>query len=364
LQRTQPIQFRLFLALLVSLASFGRPIAAAGQTADYYRGTMVNAETPEAPAALELAIIQRSDSSTVGWLQIAPPLRGSGPAGVLLRDPDSLYLASLSMAGDTILWVSATRTGTLSGKYRVLGGENAGQRGSWRLEPRTRTPATKLLVGAVFGALAGFLFVVVVVVNARDHWWRWRGGSSSVRGESELRKLSGVRGWVLVFVLCQAVLLIYEVVMATELQAIFGGTWMLGIALPHLRAMLFIQSATQLLQLIGVSTGLVLVFRKSPSAPAYWIVLFVLMSLSAIYDAAAAAWVVPILRKLFGPGNTSIADDIDHQMRLNVGLIAYAIAWAAYWIRSERVRVLFSPTTRQLRGAARVASHEQAPTVA
>lgn len=340
------------------------PLAAAAQSADYYRGTMVNAETPDKTVALELAIIQRSDSSTVGWLNIAPPYTWSGPAGVLLREPDSLYLASLSMAGDTILWLSPTRTGTLSGKYRVLGGENEGQHGTWRLEPRTRTPATKLLVGALFGALASFLFVFVVVINARDSWWRWRESSPVLAPEDQVRKWHAIRGWLLVFILCQSAFLVYQVVMATDLREIFTGSWMLGIALPHLRPMLLIQTVTQFLQVIGVSTGLILVFRKSPNAPAYWVVFFIVLVAASIYDAAAAAWIVPVMRKLFGPGNTNIADDIHHQMTLNVGLIAYAIVWTAYWIRSERVRILFSPARWQEYDAARAVSGAEAPVVA
>jgi Protein of unknown function (DUF2569) len=340
---------RHIVATLACLTSLGMPFAVQAQSADYYRGTLVNSEAPDKPVKFEFAVFQRgnaSDASVVGWLQFAAPLTWSGPAGVLRREPDSvLYLASLSMAGDTILWRSGTRTGTLSGFYRFIGGENSGQHGTFQLEPQPRTSATTLLAGCIFLGLTAYLVMCIIVVNSCDAWWSWRESSPAVAPEK-----NSIDGWLLLFLTGQLALLTYQIMMATDLGEIFRGTWMLGIATPHLRPTLIIGTASQFLQIIGIIAGLVLFVRRSPTTPPYWVGFFIVMAVAAIYGAAADTWITPTFRVLFGPGKTTIADDIHKQMTLGVGMIAYAIICASYWTRSERVRVLFSPAKQVARG--------------
>src|SRR2546421_10801090 len=123
-----------------------------GQLADYYRGTVVNGQLRNRPATLEFSILQRNDSQTVGWLQIGPPLGGTGLASAVPKDLDSLYLISVSQTGDTIVWASDTRTGRIGGRYWIRGGPYTGQGGTWRLEPRPRGPVATLVLTPLFSA--------------------------------------------------------------------------------------------------------------------------------------------------------------------------------------------------------------------
>src|SRR3954469_21691201 len=77
------------LVLVVGLL----PVATA-QTADLYRGTVVNSGLRNRPATLELAIVNRTDTLTTGWLAIGSPLGGSGFTVLVPRDLDSLYLVT------------------------------------------------------------------------------------------------------------------------------------------------------------------------------------------------------------------------------------------------------------------------------
>src|SRR5689334_17188844 len=118
---------RTLVASLICLGSVKAPVPA--QVVDYYRGTVVNSQSRDKPATLELSVFQRSDTTTTGWLKIGRPLEGTGLTAVLLNHPDSLYLVSYSEAGDTIVWGSATRSGTIGGSYWITGGRSSGQGG-------------------------------------------------------------------------------------------------------------------------------------------------------------------------------------------------------------------------------------------
>jgi hypothetical protein len=98
------------LGLGLSTVMVASPVRA--QLAAYYRGTVVNAQLRDRPATLEFSIFEQSDSQTAGWLRIGPPLGGTGVAYAVLKDLDSLYLVSVSKAGDTIVWVELSEVVT------------------------------------------------------------------------------------------------------------------------------------------------------------------------------------------------------------------------------------------------------------
>ncbi len=68
-----------------------------------------------------------------GWLEVLPPLYGSGDARLELW-ADSALLVSSSPAGDTIAWFGILREGRISGAYLVSRGPYKGQGGHWEVE--------------------------------------------------------------------------------------------------------------------------------------------------------------------------------------------------------------------------------------
>lgn len=111
------------LALYVAAAS-----AALAQTADY-RGTVVNSQFQGSPAQLTVSFTS-TNQPFAGYITIGPPLGGSG-SFTGWKSRDTLYLRSISVSGDTILWISPVIGTYLAGPYRIIGGQYRQQVGMW-----------------------------------------------------------------------------------------------------------------------------------------------------------------------------------------------------------------------------------------
>lgn len=320
------------------------PPAVLAQSADLYRGTVVNSEVPDSPASLELSIFSRTDTATTAWLGIGAPLVGSGFAAIVPRGLDSLYLVSISSAQDTIIWASATRTGTIGGRYWIDGGPNDGQEGTWRLEPQPHLSVATLTMIALFIAIGGTLLVYVASTFAMDRWWKRRDASLLVLPDEQRQKLDSIGGWLALFVVANALVAVYMLVTVSEVTETLSTTWMLSSAIPGMRPTLMIEAAAHLFQVLGLIVGLVLIVRKSPLAPPFWTVFLVLLAAAAIRDIVAGNTIMRSMNAIFG---SDFAEPAVTEMRRagdqNLNVVFRTAIWGLYFLRSKRVRVVFSP---------------------
>ena len=334
---------RVLLGISLAAVTVAAPVRA--QLADYYRGTVVNGQLRDRPATLEFSIFPRSDSQTSGWLGIGRPLGGSGLASVVARGLDSLYLVSVSQTGDTIVWASETRTGTIGGRYWIRGGPYVGQGGTWRLAPHRRLPVATLVLTALFMAVAALLVVYAVGVYSCERWWRWQ-EARPMEGitEVQLRAWRSIGGWLAWIVVTNSILVLYLLARGNEIGEWLGPSWMFGAALPEMRPVLLVEAAAHLFQILGVSLGLLLIIRRSPIAPPYWVALLLTMAGYAMYDLLAVANMLPSIGHTFGSEASSAFLRRTQTARdQNTRLIFFAAIWSLYWLRSRRVRLRFSP---------------------
>lgn len=96
-----------------------------------YTGFVTNAGLPQSPASFTLEFDSITDKTT-GRATIGEPLSGSGPFTAIIQS-DSVYLLTISAAGDTIFWKATRRRDQLLGDYELVGGPMLGQHGTWEV---------------------------------------------------------------------------------------------------------------------------------------------------------------------------------------------------------------------------------------
>ena len=332
------------IAVLLFVASAVPAQVVLAQNADVYRGTVVNSGLRDRPATLELSIFQRNDTLTSGWLEIGKPLGGSGLATVVLRDLDSLYLVTVSPAQDTIVWASGTRTGTIGGDYWIKGGRYSGQSGTWRLEPQEHLSVAALTLIALFIAVAVLLTLFVMSTYACAPWWRWRTRKPLPALTSEQReKLSSVGGWLSLTVVSSGFVIVYLLFSIGEVNDSLGSTWLLAAAVPPMRSLLLFEAVAHLFQLLALATGIVLILRRSPVAPPFWVGFLALLVFYVLWDGAAAPALTHTLTERLGSDGSEMRSQLQATERQNTQTLFRALIWTLYWIKSKRVRLTFSP---------------------
>ncbi len=330
-----------------------RATPSGAQLADYYRGTVVNAGLTDRPATLELYVFQQSDSQSTGWLRIGLPLGGSGQAVLVPHDLDSLYIVTASLQGDTIVWASATRNGTIGGDYWIRGGGSEGQSGRWRLQPQARVSRASLMLLALFVAGVCLLAISGAAVYLCDRWWRWREAAGPKHLlDAQYHSLNGIGGWLLWIVIGDALVVLYQLSTLRQLPQLFGGTWMVAALVPGMRPALVVEGAAQIFQVMGIVGGLLLIFRKSALAPVYWTALLLLLACYGAYDMSVSGLLATSIGTLFDKAAVApMTAQISGASQQNGRLVAASLVWALYWIRSRRVRIVFGPVRRSAQSA-------------
>lgn len=127
------------VATLLVMGTTGR-----AQAQTEYGGTVVNSGLPGSPATLIITVSSDDGRHLEGYLAIGQPLGGSGPFQGH-RSRDSVYLATISSTGDTILWRAVVHGTSLTGTYRITGGQFSGQSGMWTAQrgEAPQVPATQ-----------------------------------------------------------------------------------------------------------------------------------------------------------------------------------------------------------------------------
>jgi len=333
----------LIIAVAVSVLASAPPTPR-GQAADRYRGAVVNSSLPSSPASLELSVFHRSDTLTVGWLTIGAPLAGSGIAVGFLRGSDSLLLVSMSPRGDTILWTSPSRSGSIGGSYAIRGGQYAGQSGQWQMQPVPAPSRLPLIGAAIATSVALTLAMLGIARAAKERWWRWR-TSTPLRPMPDQQRysLTGVGGWLALFVLGVIATILLKIATLDDAVANLGkGAWMMAPAIAGIRPVLFVESVFHFLQIVAPLVGLTLLFRSARAAPLYWVLLLITFVAYGLYDlAAASAAVTLISRQIGGIISKQVGEAISEASSLNIRVVIFGIVWSFYWIVSRRVRLSF-----------------------
>lgn len=331
------------LALVIACLTNGANCLGA-QSADLYRGTVTNSALPLVPATLELSIFYHSDTLNTGWLTIGAPLSGSGSAIGVPRARDSLLLVSASPTGDTILWVSPTRNGSIGGWYVIRSGAYEGQRGTWSLQPAPKEARLPLALAAFLSAAMLALMMLGIAHAGSPRWWAWRTTEPlDAIPDARRRELTGVSGWLAWFVFGYTCVVILQLVtIPSAIDQLGTGVWMLEAAISGTRPVLFTESVSQILQIIGVVLGLGLIFRASPLTPLYWVLLLLAFIAFGIYDLNETTVFVARMKAQFGNAAAAqAAQAVSQGSDQNWRVVLFGVGWIFYWIRSRRVRLSF-----------------------
>jgi hypothetical protein len=334
------------LAIIGILALFGvSPGSSAfGQIRTHYRGAARSASDPHSPGTLEWSVFAQTDSQSTGWLAIGPPLIGSGLTAAF-PGKDSTLLVTASAAGDTIVWISPNSGDALGGEYRIVAGQFAGQRGEWSLSPDPVMPASRRVQAAL--AVAAILLAAIYFL-ARVYWplhWHRRLASPANFSDEQARDWNEIWGWLFFFVIGGVVTTIWLLATIGEVESTIGtDMWMLAAPVPGFRSTLFLEATAHVLQLGGTVVGLFLIYRRSPLAPVFWVVLLITALFYAVYDLMAASDFKSQLETALG---TSLGAESEKEMSTAAGrnsrVVGNTILWSFYWLYSKRVRVVFAP---------------------
>lgn len=320
-------------------------VPARAQIGVHYRGAARSSSAPHSPASLELSMFSRNDTLSVGWLAIGEPLIGSGVTAAFRQGQDSIVLVTASASGDTIVWLSPHPTEALGGEYRIVAGQYAGQSGQWSLRPDPVLAGGVRLAGAVAFAILILAGVYWLANRYAPAYWRRRGDSDAVLTEWQEREWTHIGGWLGFFVLGGVGTCVYLLfTMGQVTSTVAGNTWMLGAAVRWFRAGLFVEGTAHLLQLFGTLFGLVLIFRRSPLAPVFWIALLTTSVIYGIYDLSAMSGFETQLERALGSSLDSDTDrDIATAATRNARLVVFGLLWSLYWAKSKRVFARFAP---------------------
>jgi hypothetical protein len=221
---------------------------------------------------------------------------------------------------------------------------------------------------ALFIAVAALLALFVTSTYAAGPWWRWRTRTPlPPLSSQQSRDLSTVGGWLAVTVVTSGLLLLYLLFTLGEVGESLGSTWLLAAAAPAMRTVLLVEVVTHLFQGIAVATGILLIVRRSPAAPPFWVGYLTLLALSVIWDGAAAPGLLRALTTAVGSDGSEMMSQVRATETQNSQTLLRAAIWTLYWVNSMRVRLVFSPlplssmATEDTTAAARVDPEVQLP---
>ena len=164
------------------------------------------------------------------------------------------------------------------------------------------------------------------------------GGSSP----GDVQQPSGIRGWLLLFVVGQIGLVIYGVSQVPSRVRSTFAAWPSGQQLSMLRPVLTLGLFGLIMSIVLPFLGLALIQTKSADAPRFW---RAFLSFYALY--AAAAFVLNVLlanqvTNVLGPAaGHDFSKSIDRSNGAYIRSVIGTFIWASYWSKSVRVRNTF-----------------------
>lgn len=341
-----PVKRLLFPALIALIA------ACSGRRVTEYVGSAMNPATPEAEGSIRLTLYSRTDTSFSGVIELGAPMSGTGRAYAWTEGSELLIVTVGAAGGDSIKWFSPLTDAGLGGRFQVFGGPHTGQSGTWRAHLVAGLPATeatlrmpKLILLPSPLALWPILALILIAV-ALARWIRAAPRGSAVDGvpwRAPPGRLAGIGGWLLFFVVGRAIsLLIWVPQFRTSWQN-YGASVGLSTAVPGLQPLIVFETAVAFLGLPLTIIGLVLLFRRSPLAPRYWVAFLAFTAFGSLFDVGAMHFIRPGLLRLVGTTAHSAAKR-NASLTLALEQAGFSLLWALYWTRSLRVRATFGAT--------------------
>ena len=332
---------------LVTLAFFA--VACADRSATQYVGTVMREAAPEKEGSMRLTFFSHTDTSFAGVIELGAPARGTGSVYASYEGPELHIFTVAAQSGDTILWISPLSDVELGGRFHVLGGDRAGEQGTWRAHLVKGPPATRstlrLPAGAAQAPLRALwpLLVLIAIGISLGRWIRRTPAPAAPADGAAWRafpsRLSGVGGWLLLFTIGQSVGILVWLARARSSLDEYAGGIGIAAAVPGLEPLIVLEAAMFLLGLAIAVVGLFLIMRRSAYAPRFWFASLASICAYQVLDLVAMQSINPRLvqlvgaKALAGTGSTEIASEV---RLLIVGLI-----WLAYWSKSQRVRETF-----------------------
>jgi len=322
----------------------------AGSRVSRYQGTATS-DADAKPLQLTLTVTSRADTSFGAYMKVGTwPARSGDGFGWFPNE--TLNLLTISPAGDTVLWKSSRYENELAGRYAVLGGGRSGEVGYWsaRLVHGVSLGAIKHGLGIVarVGIVAEPLLTLLIILAFGWFVARWilrapARSTSSTPATPFRRDLEGVGGWLAFFVLGQSVTALLALVRIPELwSSIAEGTWDLGGALGGVRWLLVLESVFHVGRIAIPVVGIYLIARRKRTAPRLWYAYLLTLLAYALTDIIAAESMRQQLMAIFARERAEqVSAEMLKAARLNIQLTIFALIWAAYWVKSDRVRLTF-----------------------
>ena len=254
-----------------------------------------------------------------------------------------------AQSADTILWISPLSDVELGGRFQVLGGDRAGEQGTWRAHLVKGPPATRATLRSSSGGAQAPLralwpILVLIALGITLARWVRRAPAAAAPPDGSAwpaypSRLSGVGGWLMLFTIGQsASILLWLSRARPSLDQYVGGIG-IAAAVPGMEPVMVLEGAMFLLALPITIIGLFLIGRRSVYAPRFW---FAWLASSAAYqflDLWVTGFLNPRLVQLVGADTSS--GTASAQMASDVRLLVVTLIWAGYWARSRRVRETF-----------------------
>lgn len=334
---------RAMLAAAVVVAA-----ACSGSTTQY-AGTVRSEANPEVESPIRLTLHPASDTSFGGVVDIGLPAHGTGSAYAWIDGTGLQMITVGAESSDTIRWISRLTDKGLGGPFEIIGGERAGQNGTWRAQLVTGPPATAATLrarGGVPTPRPAALWPIALLFGVCYLLGRWilratrtEPTTSGPLGAFSTRP-SGIGGWLALFALGRTIAVVVTLVRVRTAWGSYLTSIDLGAAVTGMQPMIVLETCVAFLLFPLNVLGLVLLFKKSVYAPRYW---FALLGFTAAYllaDNVSLLYLDPQVLHLVGAGAFTEKPAGDHATAIVRDLL-FSVIWALYWAQSLRVRATF-----------------------
>jgi hypothetical protein len=314
-----------------------------------YEGTVTDTALPDSQTSLSITALTWTDSSFAGVVENG----ASGGAGAAYGwFPNGvLTIVSVSPGGDTLLWKATSEGPAIGGTYTVTGGPSQGTQGIWTTHLVGGRAITRKSLTVADTADVGWMEVLAALGAVLAVTWlslRWlmkipRTPSSPPLATSLAPQLYGIGGWMLWFLIGQGLTILFMLARLPELwSADTQSSWSMGALLPGMRALLTIESAMHLGQIVLPIAGFVLTVKHHAWTARFWLVYLMYLAAYGIIDIAGAGLIQQRSERLMGNAQTGGEEGgVWVAMMANARLVIWALIWSLYWIRSIRVKQTF-----------------------